>query len=132
LSDFVVFNYVILNGGHSDQKTIDDKLTNVTTTLSTKGVEAATKAIGKGLANLLGAEIGSAVLPLVGSALGALAGWLVGGLTDLLFADCENLSELSSWRGGASRLVSRNGCQSISNESVRTQFQGLTGLVGWK
>jgi hypothetical protein len=57
LSDFVVFNYVILNGGHSDQKTIDDNLTNAANTLAGKGVEAAAKAIGKGLVSLVGAAI---------------------------------------------------------------------------
>lgn len=91
LSDFVVFNYVILNGGHSDQKTIDDNLTQAANTLANKGVEAAAKAIGQGLTALIGAEIGGAVLPVVGSILGAAAGWLVGELTSLIFANCDGL-----------------------------------------
>ena len=57
--------------------------------MAAKGVQAAAKAIGKGLASLVGAVIGNAVLPVIGSGLGASAGWLVGELTDLLFADCD-------------------------------------------
>src|SRR4051794_3295309 len=89
LSDFVIFNYLILNSGHADQKAIDDQLTGVAKTLSAKGVQAATEAIGKGLASLVGAVIGNAVLPVIGTGLGILAGWVVGGITGWIFADCD-------------------------------------------
>jgi hypothetical protein len=89
LSDFVIFNYLILNSGHADQKAIDDQLTGVAKTLSAKGVQAATEAIGKGLASLVGAVIGNAVLPVIGTGLGILAGWVVGGITGWVFADCD-------------------------------------------
>jgi hypothetical protein len=83
LSDFVIFNYLILNSGHADQKAIDDQLTGVAKTLSAKGVQAATEAIGKGLASLVGAVIGNAsllavVVVVTRSACHATtAGWLV-------------------------------------------------------
>jgi len=89
LSDFVIFNYLIINNGHSDQKTIDDDLTKAANTLAGKGAQAAASAISGGLAGLIGMEIGGVALPILGSLLVAIAGWLVGDLTGIIFADCD-------------------------------------------
>ena len=89
LSDFVIFNYLILNSGHADQKQIDDQLTGFAKTLADKGVQAAKDAISKGATALVGAAIGSAVMPLIGTILGMIAGVLVGALTGLIFVNCD-------------------------------------------
>jgi hypothetical protein len=89
LSDFVIFNYLILNSGHADQKEIDDQLTGFAKTLADKGVQAAKDAISKGATALVGAAIGSAVMPLIGTILGMIAGALVGALTGLIFVNCD-------------------------------------------
>jgi hypothetical protein len=89
LSEFAIFNCLILNSGHADQKEIDDQLTGFAKTLADKGVQAAKDAISKGATALVGAAIGSAVMPLIGTALGIIAEVLVGALTGLIFVNCD-------------------------------------------
>ncbi len=89
LDDTVVFNYLILNNGHSSQQTVDNALTQAGTSLAKAGAQAAATAIGSGVGALVGASVGSAVVPLIGTALGALAGWLVSELTGIIFANCD-------------------------------------------
>ena len=89
LSDFVIFNYLILNSGHADQKEIDDQLTGFAKTLADKGVQAAKDAISKGATALVGAAMGSAVMPLIGTILGMIAGLRARALTGLIFVNCD-------------------------------------------
>jgi hypothetical protein len=62
---------------------------NVGQFLATQGAKAAAESIGAGAGALAGAEIGTAIVPIIGSALGALAGWLVSEFTTLFFANCD-------------------------------------------
>jgi hypothetical protein len=88
-NEAAVFNYLILNSGHQSQQETQDALTKAATTLAQQGADAAAKAISSGVASLVGASIGSAVLPVIGTALGAIAGWLVDELGGVLFANCD-------------------------------------------
>jgi hypothetical protein len=85
----IVFNYTIVNNGHSSQAKVEQALQQAGTQLAQKAAEAASKAVGAEIGSLLGASIGNAAVPVVGTALGALAGWLVGEVGTILFANCD-------------------------------------------
>jgi hypothetical protein len=72
------FNYLIINSGHASESEIYSVMENAGGALATKGL------------TLAGAAIGSAIpIPLLGTLLGAGAGWLVGELKSLLSANCD-------------------------------------------
>ena len=73
----VVFNYLIVNSGHSSEGTVDKALETVGSSLAEKGLVAG------------GTAIGSAILPGLGSILGAIAGWLAGEIKNILTANCD-------------------------------------------
>jgi hypothetical protein len=77
----IVFSYTIVNNGHTDQSTLEKAVSAALTALGAAGA--------KGGATELGALLGTGVVPIAGSALGALSGWLVGELTSVIFADCD-------------------------------------------
>lgn len=81
----VACNYLIVNAGHASWATVDGALTTAGQALASQGAKAATQAVG----SAIGAYIGSAALPVVGTILGAAAGWLVSELASLAFADCD-------------------------------------------
>jgi hypothetical protein len=85
----IVFNYAIVNNGHSSGVKVEQALQQTGTQLAQKAAEAASKAIGTEIGSVLGASIGTAAVPIVGTALGALAGWLVGEVGTILFANCD-------------------------------------------
>jgi len=73
----VVFNYLIVNSGHSSEGTIDQALETVGGSLAEKGLVAG------------GTALGTAILPGLGSILGAIAGWLAGEIKNILTANCD-------------------------------------------
>jgi hypothetical protein len=77
----VIFTYTIVNNGHTDQSTFEKAVSAALTALGAAGAKAG--------ATELGSILGTATVPFVGSALGALSGWLVGELTSVIFADCD-------------------------------------------
>jgi hypothetical protein len=85
----VVFSYTIVNNGHGSKANVEKALEQAGTQLAQKAAQAASKAIGQEIGSLLGASIGTAAVPVVGTALGALAGWLVGEIGSVLFANCD-------------------------------------------
>lgn len=85
----VVFSYVILNSGHGDPSQIEKGAELALSTLGSKAAQAATTAAGGALGAYLGAELGTAVVPLIGTAIGAIAGWLVSGISAIVFANCD-------------------------------------------
>jgi hypothetical protein len=64
---------------------VEQALRKAGAALADKGVKAVTSAGGV----LVGAQIGSFVMPLFGSILGAAAGWLVESLANIVFANCD-------------------------------------------
>lgn len=88
-NETAVFTYNIVNNGHSDPSTVEKTLLEATETLATKGAELAVKAAGPAIGAALGASIGTGVVPIIGTALGALAGWVVSYGGGLLFANCD-------------------------------------------
>jgi hypothetical protein len=84
----VAFNLLIVNNGHGDNK-LENALQTAVSTLGTEGIKAATTAVGGAVGASLGASLGTAIVPLIGTGIGALGGWVVGKIGDTLFADCD-------------------------------------------
>jgi uncharacterized protein with LGFP repeats len=84
-----VFTYLIVNSGHSDPGEAEKATETAAKTLAEKGAQAAATAVGGAIGAALGASIGTAIVPLIGTALGALASWVVTSVGALLFADCD-------------------------------------------
>ncbi len=136
-SETVVFSYAIVNSGHTDPTTAEKTLEQAVSTLAEKGAAAAATAAGGAVGAALGASIGTAVVPLLGTALGALAGWVVSSAGKLIFANCDGAvaaavhtftgSQLRSTTGQGRALAtvdhhpgtdSAHGCGSNSNYDV--------------
>ncbi len=88
-NETAVFSYAIVNSGHTDPSAAEKTLEQAVSTVAEKGAQAAATAAGGALGAALGASIGTAVVPLIGTALGALAGWVVSSAGKLVFADCD-------------------------------------------
>jgi hypothetical protein len=88
-NETAVFSYAIVNSGHTDPNAAEKTLEQAVSTLAEKGAQAAATAAGGAIGAALGASIGTAVVPLIGTALGALAGWVVSSAGKLVFANCD-------------------------------------------
>jgi hypothetical protein len=92
LCEAVLFNYLILNSGNADQKTIDSALVSAGTSITSESVSSVSKSLGAGVGAIVGVElVGNIIAPVIGSLLGALAGYLIGKLGNIVFADCDGL-----------------------------------------
>ena len=92
LCEAVLFNYLILNSGNADQKTIDTALVSAGTSLTSDSVSSVSKSLGAGVGAIVGIElVGSIVAPVIGSLLGSLVGYLIGKLGNIVFANCDGL-----------------------------------------
>lgn len=80
----VVFNYILANTGQ-DTATFNAGVIKTGQALAAAGAAAATAAIGAAI----GATLGSGVMPVIGTILGAAAGWVVSQLGGLFFANCD-------------------------------------------
>jgi hypothetical protein len=88
-NETAVFTYAIVNSGHTDPNAAEKTLEQAVSTLAQKGAQIAATAVGGAIGAELGASIGTAVVPIIGTALGALAGWVVSSAGTLLFANCD-------------------------------------------
>jgi hypothetical protein len=79
----VVLSYAIVNNGHTNSSTFETAISSALSALGAAGAKGG----AAGLASLLG--LGSVAVPVVGSALTVLAGWLVPKLIDVIFANCD-------------------------------------------
>ncbi len=92
LCEATVFNYLVLNNGHADQKAIDAALVKAGESLTSDSVTSISKDLGAGIGAILGVEIAGTILaPVIGSLLGSLVGWLLDQLGGIVFANCDGL-----------------------------------------
>ena len=73
----VVFNYLIVNSGHQSEGDVDKALEQAGGALAEKGLVAG------------GTAIGTAILPGLGTILGAIGGFLAGEIKSILTANCD-------------------------------------------
>ena len=92
LCEAVIFNYLIVNNGHADQKTLDSALVKAGTSITDDSVKSVSKSLAAGVGAIVAVElVGGVLAPVIGSLLGSLVGWLLGQLGDIIFADCDGL-----------------------------------------
>nr|MDQ2687875.1 hypothetical protein [Armatimonadota bacterium] len=91
LCEAAAFNYLIVNNGNADQKSLDDALVKAGTSLTDDAVKSVSQDLGAGAGAITGIEVGGVVAPVIGSLLGALVGWLLGELGGVVFADCDGI-----------------------------------------
>ncbi|MGN6525640.1 MAG: hypothetical protein ACTHL8_04575 [Burkholderiaceae bacterium] len=87
--DTAVLTYAVVNNGHSEPGFVVQQLESATKKLAQKGADAVATAAGGALGAALGASIGTAAVPILGTAIGALAGWIVDTVGSALFANCD-------------------------------------------
>jgi hypothetical protein len=73
----VVFNYLIVNSGHQSESDVDKALEKAGGALAEKGLVAG------------GTALGTAILPGLGTILGAIGGFLAGEISAILNANCD-------------------------------------------
>lgn len=73
----IVFNYLIVNSGHQSESDVYKVLETTGGSLANKGLVAG------------GTALGSAILPGLGTILGAIGGWLAGQISNILAANCD-------------------------------------------
>jgi hypothetical protein len=93
LCEASVFNYMIVNAGHVDDKVLDDALLKATGSITGDLVTAVSKSIGAGVGAIIAVEvIGTMIIvPVVGSLLGSVMDYLLGKLGTIVFADCDGV-----------------------------------------
>ena len=84
-----ILTYNMVNNGHQDAGAVIQALEKATEMLAEQGGKAAATAIGSAIGAALGAAIGTGIVPILGTALGALAGWIVTSGFGLIFANCD-------------------------------------------
>ena len=120
--EHIVMNYLIVNNGHEKGDSVAAELEKAGDELATKGAEAAGTAAG--------AAIGSAIpIPGIGTAIGAVAGWLASKLGGLLFADCDGPVAAEQVTLSAKELAKRVE-QSHGNYEVKTHHPGTDSPDG--
>ena len=85
----VVLTYAIVNSGHSNPSDVESGLKQAVSTLGSKAAQIAATVAAGAVGAEIGGSIGTAVVPIIGTALGALAGWLVTEIGSVLFANCD-------------------------------------------
>jgi hypothetical protein len=92
LCEAVVFNYLVVNNGHADQKVLDDALVKAAGSITADSVSSISKALGAGIGAITVVELGGTILaPVIGSLLGSLVDFLLGKLGNVVFANCDGL-----------------------------------------
>jgi hypothetical protein len=93
LCETSIFQYLIVNAGNVDTKALDAALTKAVGSITDDLVKTAAKGIGAGVAVMVGLEVlGDTIfIPVAGSLLASLAGWLYDKLGEIVFADCDGI-----------------------------------------
>ncbi len=84
-----VLTYAIVNSGHQDSGKVIQTLEQAIKDIATLGAKFAASEAGAALGATLGASIGTAAVPFIGTAVGAVAGYLLSKGFNLLFANCD-------------------------------------------
>ena len=88
-SDTVVISYAIINSSVGEQGALTF-LQNATEQLAQAGVKALANVTAQAIASAIGAALGLLIpVPILGSALGALGGWLLGSAWGIAFPNCD-------------------------------------------
>jgi hypothetical protein len=133
------------NGSESDvtQSVLNSatKMLNLAATAVADEVAPDVMALTTELLSTISAELGSLIgsiipVPLIGTAIGALAGWLIGEIGGFIDADCDGVvaAELRTLRGGDLWILTKDVQYSVQTSHVMTSPDGCNTsnyVVAW-
>lgn len=117
-SGSVVFNYLIVNSGHKSEGDVNKALETVGGSLAEKGLVAG------------GTALGTAILPGLGTILGAVAGWLAGEVKNILNADCDGPVAAEQVTLNYNDLLSKTANGPYKHETPNPGTDSATGCGG--
>jgi hypothetical protein len=126
LAEPMSFSYLVVNNGHAPKDKILAALANAGDSLSLAGSSSMQEDIGKGIAKIIAVKIVdllTGAVPVVGSALKILGGWLMDRLIGAVFEDCDGLTavEMRAMMGRDLFELTDNGQKTVR---VTTQHDG--------
>ncbi len=132
LAEPMSFSYTVVNNGHADQAKILAALKSGSNALALAGSSSMQEDIGKGIAKIVTVALEGAIkvnIPVVGSVLGAIENWLLGKLTDIVFANCDGLVavEMRAMMGRDLHILTNNGRTKLT---VTTTHHGTDSATG--
>src|SRR5579885_2855667 len=132
LAEPMSFSYTVVNNGHADQTKILAALKSGSNALALAGSSSMQEDIGKGIAKIVTVALEGAIkinIPVVGSVLGAIENWLLGKLTDIVFANCDGLVavEMRAMMGRDLHILTNNGRTKLT---VTTTHHGTDSATG--
>ena len=111
----VAFNYLIVNSGHQSESDVYKALETAGGALADKGLVAG------------GTAIGSAILPGLGSILGALGGFLAGVIKNILTANCDGAVAAEQVTLKYADLMAKTASGPYSHETPNPGTDSATG-----
>jgi hypothetical protein len=90
LSEPVIFNYQIINSAEADKDTLNGQLNKAGKTMAEYAITSIKKALGEGFTAITSIEIASITsVPVIGTILGLISGWLTQQLAEVLSGWCD-------------------------------------------
>jgi hypothetical protein len=132
LAEPMSFSYLVVNNGHAEQAKILAALASGSDALSLSGSTSMQEDIGRGIAKIVTVTLEGAIkveVPVVGSILGAIESWLLGKLTDVIFAKCDGIvaAEMRAMMGRDLFMLTNNGRNPVT---VTTTHHGTDSPTG--
>jgi len=114
-SQTVIFNYLIMNSGHKSEGAVNSALEAAGGALAEKGLVAG------------GTALGTAILPGLGTILGALGGWLAGEIKNILAADCDGAVAAEQVTLTYNDLLAKTASGTYTHETPQPGTDSATG-----
>ena len=132
LAEPMSFNYQVVNNGHAAQSAILTALASGGTSLGLAGTASMEETIGEGIAKIVTVTIQSATkinIPVVGSIVSAIEGWLLSQLTSIVFANCDGIVavEMRAMMGSDLLKLVGNGAQKFTTTTTHQGTDSATG-----
>jgi hypothetical protein len=135
LAEPMSFSYTVVNNGHAAQDKILAALKSGSNALALAGSSSMQEDIGKGVAKIVTVALEGAIkvdVPVVGSVLAAIESWLLGKLTDVIFADCDGLVavEMRAMIGRDLHILTNSGRTKFSTTTTHHGTDSAAGCFG--
>ena len=132
LAEPMSLSYLVVNNGHDDQAKVLAALAIGANALGLGGSSSMQEGIGRGIAKFVTVTLQGATdisVPVIGSILSAAEGWLLGKLTDIVFARCDGIVavEMRAMMGRDLYMMTNNGRNPLT---VTTTHHGTDSDVG--
>ncbi|MBI1218691.1 MAG: hypothetical protein GC186_09115 [Rhodobacteraceae bacterium] len=132
LAEPMSFSYIVVNNGHADQSAILASLQAAGNGLGGAGTTSMEEDIAKGVVKFVETKLTGALsvsIPVLGSVLGAIEGWLLGKLNDIIFAKCDGLVavEMRAMMGRDLFLMTDSGTKTFTTVTTHQGTDSATG-----